>query len=360
MSERLKKNILFSTTRQWNPGDEFILFGIINLLSEILGDFNSIIYNRNPEVRQLKSYLNPFRTIKWSNYSFSGKKNIESFFRIGFYDNSFKDELDASFIDYVIFAGTPEWMGRRCSSLYHVITKYTIPTLFLGIGNNNDKMNFDLIKDRYKKVLKSSKLIIVRDERTKEILKPLHPVKLSCPALFSSKRKKEILSISRVGLIFATDKAVVHNRINSETFQYLVELYKAISKIYSCEIVCHYIDELPEAFKLFPELAVNYSYDSKDYLDIYYKFDFVIGPRIHGIGVGASCGIPGMLLAHDLRADTAKGFGAEIISVGQEVSHVLFIMEEKKNSVQRLTENLQVLKMDMKKAYLKLLMETLF
>lgn len=27
-------NIVFSTTRQWNPGDEFILLGTINLLQE--------------------------------------------------------------------------------------------------------------------------------------------------------------------------------------------------------------------------------------------------------------------------------------------------------------------------------------
>lgn len=36
-------NIIFATTRQWNPGDEFILLGCINLLNETLGEFNPII-----------------------------------------------------------------------------------------------------------------------------------------------------------------------------------------------------------------------------------------------------------------------------------------------------------------------------
>ena len=57
----------------------------------------------------------------------------------------------------------------------------------------------------------------------------------------------------------------------------------------------------------------RHSYDSKDYLDIYKKFDLVIGPRVHGIGMSASMGIPGILIAHDMRGDTGKGFMAKII-----------------------------------------------
>lgn len=43
------KNIMFSSTRQWNCGDEFILFGVMNIFDRLLGkdSYNPILYNRN-------------------------------------------------------------------------------------------------------------------------------------------------------------------------------------------------------------------------------------------------------------------------------------------------------------------------
>lgn len=40
-------HILASTTRQWNPGDEFILLGVRNLIGEATWS----IFNRNPEIK---------------------------------------------------------------------------------------------------------------------------------------------------------------------------------------------------------------------------------------------------------------------------------------------------------------------
>ncbi|MGF1581594.1 MAG: hypothetical protein ACFCD0_19880, partial [Gemmataceae bacterium] len=48
MEKRL--NIIFSTTRTWNCGDDFILYGILNLFSGIGVQCNPIYYNRNPEL----------------------------------------------------------------------------------------------------------------------------------------------------------------------------------------------------------------------------------------------------------------------------------------------------------------------
>ena len=48
----MRKNILISTTRQWNPGDEFIMMGALCILKNLYGDIlNPIIYNRNPDIR---------------------------------------------------------------------------------------------------------------------------------------------------------------------------------------------------------------------------------------------------------------------------------------------------------------------
>jgi len=318
----MKKNILFSTTRQWNPGDEFILMGVINLLKDIIGEFNSIIYNRNPEVRQFTNYLNPFRHSKYCNKFFKGKGKIESFLRIGFWDNSFKDEMELDFIDMVVFAGSPEWMGGRLLPLYKKLLNYEKPIIYLGIGSGS-KLSFNDIKSPYVDVLRKAKLITVRDSLTYELLKPLNPHYLPCPALFSSSYEKEIREVKKIGLIFATNKSVVNNRISKKTYQYLLNLYDELIKNFECEIVCHYIDELPEAFRIYKGMKIHYSYDAKDYLDIYKRFDLVIGPRVHGIGISASMGIPGILIVHDLRGETGKGFLAEIVKVGEGIGSVI-------------------------------------
>ena len=40
--------VLFSTTRMYNPGDDFVLFGIRRLLEASLGGFVPAVHNRNP------------------------------------------------------------------------------------------------------------------------------------------------------------------------------------------------------------------------------------------------------------------------------------------------------------------------
>lgn len=51
------KNILISTTRQWNPGDEFIMMGSLNIMKELYGNIiNPIIFNRNPDIRGGANY----------------------------------------------------------------------------------------------------------------------------------------------------------------------------------------------------------------------------------------------------------------------------------------------------------------
>ena len=53
------ENVVFSSTRQWNPGDEFIQFGCQNLMSNLI-NFNSILFNRNPQIRGSYDTNHPF------------------------------------------------------------------------------------------------------------------------------------------------------------------------------------------------------------------------------------------------------------------------------------------------------------
>ena len=134
----MQKNILFSTTRQWNPGDEFILFGVLNLLRDAIGKFNPLIFNRNPDVRpcDLKNnrLLSKAYNERIEKMCFRGQGFIGAHFRDRFCDNSWRDGMRADDIDYVIFAGTPEWYTTRVRSLYKVINDNGIPCSFLGVG----------------------------------------------------------------------------------------------------------------------------------------------------------------------------------------------------------------------------------
>lgn len=347
-------NIIFSTTRQWNPGDEFILLGCINLLRESLSaqgkDFNPVIFNRNPQIRRARKN----DLIKMID-NLLGRDFIEKFL-----DNSVKDRLPMDYADLVVFAGSPEWRGKRLEKLYDSIVHYNIPALFLGIGTSG-RFTFD--ENRFTKnemkTLKNAKLITCRDQDTFESLQPLTTHQLPCPALFSSTKERKIGSVKRIGLIYGTHDAVKNNNVSVETHRYLVTLYNHILQRYSAdyeiEFVAHYVDELSPFQKDFPGRTLRYSYDSRDYLDIFSRYDLVIGHRVHGIGMSASLGVPGIMIAHDQRSQTVNGFLASLISVGTELESFDRHLREKIENIDRHNTRLLEHKALTKQRYLKLL-----
>ncbi|HYV97555.1 MAG TPA: hypothetical protein VE967_08890, partial [Gemmatimonadaceae bacterium] len=151
-------NVLFSATRQWNPGDEFILFGCVNALRSAGADVNPIVFNRHPQIRRMRPLFRWFRNA--DDAIFGGRA-------APFLDNSFKDTTDPSIVDLVVFAGSPEWRGKRLKPLYELIDRRQVPALFLGIGSAND---FEL-SDRFfsateMRVLRAARIIACRDRRT--------------------------------------------------------------------------------------------------------------------------------------------------------------------------------------------------
>lgn len=95
------------------------------------------------------------------------------------------------------------------------------------------------------------------------------------------------------------------------------------------EFICHYIDELADFRQDFPDGVCHYSYDSKEYLEIYHQFDLVVGPRVHGIGIAASMGIQGISIQHDARADTCHGFMADVIRSSADINDALKVFDAK-------------------------------
>ncbi|MEQ9298905.1 MAG: polysaccharide pyruvyl transferase family protein [Cyclobacteriaceae bacterium] len=295
-------NIIFSTTRQWNPGDEFILMGCINILKKIT-DFNPIIYNKHPQIRYVIGWKRKFLN-----------KVFRSLFRIPlfspFLDNSIKPSSSGKAIDLVVFAGSPAWYGEPSRDLFQFILKYKVPTVFLGIGTG-EVLDLNSFKDYEKEVFKNADLILTRDNKTGNLLGQYNALHKPCPAIFSSKTMRKVDGVKKIGLIYATHKSPKDNRVSEEISSYIQGFYMRLVNEFSdiqFEMVCHYIDELECVTEEFPDHTIHYSYDSADYIDIYNQYDFVIGTRVHGLGLSASLGIPGIMISHDLRSETVKGF----------------------------------------------------
>lgn len=317
-----RPTILFSTSRMWNPGDDFILFGIRNLLAKSLGPINPIVYNRNPELHQLRILFDRPTTIRVKS----------KFVPINIYkvakpvlshkDNSWHEDLGTDAINLAIFAGTPEWLGEMVSPLREVLLQTNTPVVYLGLGiyEATKKASFLQLSLRDRELLEKARLITVRDEACAELLGPVNPHYLPCPALFSALHAKRRFSSSRIAL--STQGVFERNgqRISKDVFDFSIELFKKLINHYRCSIVCHYMDELKE---LRPHFNSNvefiYSYDSHDYIQIYDEFDLTVNTRIHGAGLCASLGIPGFVIAHSARSDTAKGFCANLLAPGAGV-----------------------------------------
>jgi hypothetical protein len=337
------KNIVFSTTRQWNCGDEFILFGCINILKELIGQtFNPIIYNRHPDAL----------------HEFVGNRDIYASDGLCLRDNSLKRYMDAGFIDLVVFAGTPEWSNYRCLPLYEMINQYGLPALAIGVGLRNENDN-PMIKD----AIGRFKLLTVRSPDLIEQISEREAIYLPCPSIAAATaaQEKTIKAVKKVALIYSGDnsRSVLWNCVSTETYAYLKGLYDRLLQEYSEDfefsVVCHYCDELPYAIADFPKVDCLYSFDAKDYFDIYNNFDLVIGCRVHGLGICASMGIPGIGIAHDFRSGTLQGFLADVATIDTDYQTVFEMFDKAVGAISEKNRELLAHKNKVVRAYTDLI-----
>lgn len=350
----MMKNILYSATRQWNPGDEFILMGVESLMQEVLGDHNSILYNRNPQTRPSFGVLRAHKVSRFL-LKLLYKKMIS---KGGFLENSFKPNSSGRYLDYIVFAGSPEWRGKNLNELYKLISVSNIPTLFLGLGAMN-KIDVAKFSKNELSGLKNNVVLICRDSNCEQALKSFGSIYLPCPALFSSPFIKKVEKVKKVALLYGTHLAADANNISKETDIFMKSVYQNLldkySKEYDFEFVSHYIDELDQFNTDYPNRVLRYNYKSDAYLDIFKEYDLVIGHRVHGIGMCASMGIPGIMIAHDKRAETVKGFLAEMVYIDSTYDEFEKIFIHTIENVRLKSENLLAHKISIRKKYIDIL-----
>jgi hypothetical protein len=328
-------NIIFSTTRQWNPGDEFILRGVRNILLELGVTYNPIIFNRNPDVRSCFQDRQVFKTSKVPNdfTSTDALIDLEANLKFGFFDNSLKPDTDCGFANLVILAGTPEWCNGKMLDLYASVIRHNLPVMILGVGGG-----CDIYSNWYREVIGKAKAFSVRDEATHDAVSAqgFEAHLLPCPALLgvSLDRERTVQAVRKVGLIYqaSRDDSVIWNGFSPESYREMLATFRRVLDTHVCaggfefELICHYVDEIPLAIRDFPGVAVRYSFDSAEYVDIYAAYDLVIGSRVHGIGIAASMGIPGIALVHDSRGSACAGFLAELVPISGGAESVANIL----------------------------------
>jgi polysaccharide pyruvyl transferase WcaK-like protein len=347
-------NVVFSTTRQWNPGDEFILMGTEYLLEKVVGRYNPVIFNRNPQIRRARKY----DLIKAVDNAL-GKDFAEKFL-----DNSVKERMPLDYADLAVFAGSPEWRGLRTKKLYSSIKEYNIPTLFMGLGTSGPfEYNAENFSEDERYAFDNAKLITCRDEVCYKGLQPIGAHHLPCPALFSSPSYREVKKVKKIGILYGTNSAVACNNVSNETYEFMMRNYRAmieqLSGEYEIEFVAHYIDELSEFKKDFPGQTLRYSFDAKDYREIFSEYDLMVGYRVHGIGMCASQGTPGIMIAHDPRASTVKGFLADMVDLSISTEEFMSVVNAAIDNVEQRSLDLIAHRKATEVKYLELLKEAL-
>ena len=333
-----RKNILFLTTRQWNPGDEFIHRGCINLIKSITNEFNPIIFNRHPEIHPNARFPNPLRKFQ---KTLKGHTYWGPFIRVGAKDNSFIAQAnDPNIFSLLVVAGSPGWPNPASNNLYKYALTNNLPTVFLGIGTPYEDFTFRGLPKPAKDLLAKALVVTTRDSRLATCLQHLRAVQLPCPALLSAESNRCVERVKTIGFAIGHPSAYTQG-IAQEVYELLRGAIIALKSRYHIKIICHFFDELAGLQNDFgSDLEVCYSYNSQDYFSLFEACDMVVGTRVHAIGAAASLGIPGVFIAHDQRADTVKGFLADIVdptSGAQELlSTILSAAEESKERSEKL------------------------
>ncbi|MDR2892067.1 MAG: polysaccharide pyruvyl transferase family protein [Deltaproteobacteria bacterium] len=279
MHKRL--NILVSSTRQWNPGDEFIRFGVFNLLEALLGkDHNFLLWNRNPDL-----FVNGY---------------ANNVMRNNFLSNCCKPK-EISLADLVVFAGTPEWFDNTVHPVFDFLFDHpTVPAIFLGIGAG---MPLDRLRSRDIAVLKRDNVYI--STRSAGLARNLNDlmginkaVDLPCPSLFCVQQdfQKRFVTgaTKKVGIILQAAR-VINQSISPEIVKNILATFPSPTD--APEFICFYIDEF--LFYSKAGYACRYSFEPMDYFSIINDYETIISTRLHGAIPALAMNRPAMLLTSE-------------------------------------------------------------
>lgn len=331
VSNRVKMPIttLFSTTRGWNIGDEFILTGIRSLFDDLDIHINPLIFNRHPDLWP-SLYFN--HGDFWLDTQ-SGRIPIDLGTVLNAVscraDNSFRADQEIDFVDLCVFAGTPEWLGPPLEKLTAKLLISRTPVMYLGVGYGDYQANTaNKLTETDSTLLRRAGLVTVRDKKAKAFLTSngLACHLLPCPALFACRDEVQVEGLRRLAICLQRPHGAGPQTIAPETNAWLMSFAKLAANDYEVDFVLHNIDEFAAYL---PDLSalgrVLYSYDPKDYQTFYRNADVTITSRVHGAGLCASMGIPAIYVGQSSRGETVSGFLSGTVDVNETSPEKMFL-----------------------------------
>ena len=311
---------MYSATRQWNPGDEFILTGARRIVDYALGNYQPLLYDRNPDVRPSDGSTVAYRNIRRPLEEGAGSlyEHMSAYLRLGFFSNSVKFDSDLSYASLAVLAGSPEWATPRCWSFYDHVFRIEIPLMGLGLGSMPA-----VIPDFIGTALAHAPVLTTRSKglAATELAKRYGIEYLPCPALLSAPQERQVTRVEKVGIAIGVpyQGSVWANGLDEEFYAQVTRGLDSLLENYageaSFEFVAHYIDEIPVIQARYPGIPIRYSFASEDYARIFGEYDLVISTRVHACGLAASSGIPSISIGHDFRSDTTEGFLSSSVDI---------------------------------------------
>jgi|GEM_PF-2902776 len=271
--------IILSTTRQWNPGDEFIAMGVERLLRQVVNVDSMAAWNRNPDL-----FIDEWR---------------DSTLRPDFLTNSLRDPA-LLFSNLVVAAGSPEWCGGPMRRLYEEIAqKPDIPFLVVGAGGGSlpfrpTPLDEEVLRRKNTWISTRSEVLA---QQINEYLGEEKAIPIPCPAFFSG-CPSELPSEGkngRIGLIVQST-AVRNQSIGDQLYQQITDLLSKDSSG-KIDIICFYQDEYSRFQALFGNThRVIYHYASDRLLGILSRYNAIVSTRLHGAIGALSLGVPSRVI----------------------------------------------------------------
>ena len=236
-------NILISTTTNWNPGDQIIMFGVKNILKHIFPKTpNYIHFDRSPN-----------NMIDWP---------VDQNIKDGLRGTFMNKPIDWKKIDLVVMAGSPEFLHHPLAPIYEGLAKNPhIPLWCIGVGYSEPNFVVPFTESEKEVLTRESTLIITRQQELtvrlfRDLRKPSYA--LPCPALFCFEKFPEKTrgslttyqiahSIDEItdDTYFDSDAHEMMNYIGSHSFIITHRLHGAIAGISSGS----FVDLLNDSFR---------------------------------------------------------------------------------------------------------------
>lgn len=268
--------VLLSTTLGHNPGDEIIAAGVMSIFRRKFSKAEFVLYNRNPDLQH-----GPLRYARHDT--------------IGNYQCA---NVDLSYIDAVVIAGSPEWFGPPMEALYDALLENPKPLYVIGIGLGDPESNLIPLEQ---KILSQASLITTRSTETTAFLAGygIASHALPCPAfLWTEPRDVPIFPDSQ--LLIPQAPGTGWHEVNEN----------CLTGISSGDrLLCVHVKEL----KYYSGLGhkCKYAQSPSEFRSAFTLRTSAFSTRLHGAIGALAMGVPACVISDgDFRIETAaKMFG---------------------------------------------------